>query len=152
VFDSPSSATVAKLLGFRNTFQGRILSSTPEGSVIKYQNFSLCAPAGSLLPGTVVDFFVNPRALSVLHSGYTGSLPPGTILGGVIDTIWPRMSGSRLAVIVGNGISSDCWEVEEIHSRRLPKQREQEPVRLFLPQTSIHVMGQDEKILRSSIV
>ncbi len=63
VFGSPTSAVVAKLLGFRNTFRGQVISSTPEANIIKYQNFSLSAPAGPLVPGTAVDFFVNPQVI-----------------------------------------------------------------------------------------
>jgi ABC-type sulfate/molybdate transport systems ATPase subunit/ABC-type sulfate transport system permease component len=151
VFGSPSSALVAKLLGFRNTFRGQVISSTPEANLIEYQNVSLFAPPGPLLAGEAVDFFVNPQALTVFRSGYSESLPPGTVLGGVIDAIWPRPSGHRLAVIVGNGTSSDYWEVEEVHNGRSPEQwSEQDPVRLFLPQTSIQVMCQEAKAVSVS--
>jgi ABC-type sulfate/molybdate transport systems ATPase subunit/ABC-type sulfate transport system permease component len=144
VFSSPSSALVAKLLGFRNTFRGQVILSTPEANIIKYQNFTLAAPAGPLVPGTAVDFFVNPQALTLFHSGCSESLPRGTVLGGIIDAIWPRPSGNRLAVIVGNGTSPDYWEVEDVHHNGRSPERwnERDPVRLFLPQTSIQVMCQ----------
>jgi molybdate transport system permease protein len=152
VFCSPSSALVAKLLGFRNTFRGEVVSSTPEANIIKYQNFILSAPAGPLVPGTTVDFFVNPQALILFRSGYAEVMPPGTVLGGVIEAIWPRPSGNRLAVIVGNGESPDYWEVEDVHhTGRSPEQwSEQDQVRLFLPQTSIHVMCQTPKAVSVS--
>ncbi len=152
VFGSPSSALVAKLLGFRNTFRGQVISSTPEANIIKYQNFSLSAPAGPLVPGTAVDFFVNPQALTLFRSGFSESRPPGTVLRGVIDAVWPRPSGNRLAVIVGNGTSPDYWEVEDVHKNgRSPEQwSERDPVRLFLPQTSIHVMCQEAKAVSAS--
>jgi molybdate transport system permease protein len=152
VFCSPSSALVAKLLGFRNTFRGEVVSSTPEANIIKYQNFILSAPAGPLVPGTTVDFFVNPQALILFRSGYAEVMPPGTVLGGVIEAIWPRPSGNRLAVIVGNGESPDYWEVEDVHhTGRSPEQwSEQDQVRLFLPQTSIHVMCQTSKAVSVS--
>lgn len=144
VFGFPSSALVAKLLGFRNTFRGQVISSTPDANIIKYQNFSLSAPAGPLTPGTPVDFFVSPQALTLFRSGHSETLPPGTVLRGVIDAIWPRPSGNRLAVIVGNGTSPDYWEVEDAyHNGRSPERwSERDPVRLFLPQASIHVMCQ----------
>jgi ABC-type sulfate/molybdate transport systems ATPase subunit/ABC-type sulfate transport system permease component len=147
VFGSPSSSLVAKLLGFRNTFRGQVILSTPEANIIKYQNFTLSAPAGPLVPGTVVDFFVNPQALTLFHSGCSDSPPRGTVLGGVIDAIWPRPSGDRLAVIVGNGTSPDYWEVEDVyHNGRSPgRWNERDPVRLFLPQSSIQVMCQEGK-------
>jgi ABC-type sulfate/molybdate transport systems ATPase subunit/ABC-type sulfate transport system permease component len=152
VFRAPSSALVAKLLGFRNTFKGEVVSSTPEANIIKYQNFTLSAPAGSLVPGTAVDFFVNPQGLTLFRSGYSESTPPGTMLCGVIDAIWPRPSGNRLAVIVGNGTSPDYWEVEDVHTNgRSPEQwSERDRVRLFLPQTSIHVMCQEPKPVNAS--
>ena len=87
----------------------------------------------------------------MFRSGYSESLPPGSVLGGVIDAIWPRPSGHRLAIIVGNGTSPDYWEVEEVHNGRSPEQwSEQDPVRLFLPQTSIHVMCQEAKAVSAS--
>jgi ABC-type sulfate/molybdate transport systems ATPase subunit len=152
VFSSPSSALVAKLLGFRNTFRGQVISSTPEANIIKYQNFSLSAPAGPLAPGTAVDFFVNPQALTLFRSGHSESLPPGTVLRGVIDAICPRPSGNRLAVIVGNGTIPDYWEVEDVHNNgRSPEQwSERDPVRLFLPQTSIQVMCPEPKAVSGS--
>lgn len=145
VFGFPSSALVAKLLGFRNTFRGQVISSTPDANIIKYQNFSLSAPAGPLTPGTAVDFFVNPQALTLFRSGHSETLPPGTVLRGVIDAIWPRPSGNRLAVNVGNGTSPDYWEVEDVHNNGRSPERwnERDPVRLFLPQASIHVMCQE---------
>jgi ABC-type sulfate/molybdate transport systems ATPase subunit/ABC-type sulfate transport system permease component len=144
VFGFPSTALVAKLLGFRNTFRGQVISSTPEANFIEYQNISLSAPPGPLRPGMAVDFFVNPQALTVVRSGHPDSLPAGTFLGGVIDAIWPRPSGNRLAVIVGNGTSPDFWEVELVHNGRAPEPwSERDSVRLFLPQTSIHVMCQE---------
>jgi ABC-type sulfate/molybdate transport systems ATPase subunit len=115
VFSSPSSAFVAKLLGFRNTFRGQVISSTPEANIIKFQNFTLSAPGGPLVPGTAVDFFVNPQGLT-LFSGFIASTPPGTALRGVVEAIWPQPSGNRLAIIVGNGTSTDCWEVEDVHA------------------------------------
>ena len=147
VFGSPSSELVARLLGFRNTFRGQVISSTPEANVIKYQNFTLSAPAGPLVPGTAVDFFVNPQALTLFRSSCSESLPPGTVLGGVIDAIWPRPSGNRLGIIIGNGTSPDYWEVEDPHTNGRPPEQwsERDPVRLFLPQTSIHVMCQEAK-------
>jgi ABC-type sulfate/molybdate transport systems ATPase subunit/ABC-type sulfate transport system permease component len=152
VFSSPSSALVAKLLGFRNTFRGQVISSTPEANIIEYQNFTLSAPAGPLVPGTAVDFFVNPQAMTLFRSGYAESLPRGTVLGGVIDAIWPRPSGNRLAVIVGNGLSPDYWEVEDVHHHGRSPERwnERDPVRLFLPQTSIQVMCQEAKALSAT--
>jgi ABC-type sulfate/molybdate transport systems ATPase subunit/ABC-type sulfate transport system permease component len=153
VFSSPSSALVAKLLGFRNTFRGEVISSTPEANIIKYQNFTLSAPGGPLVPGTAVDFFVNPQGLTLFRSGFTASTPPGTVLRGVIEAIWPRPSGNRLAVIVGNGTSPDYWEVEEdAHTNgRSPEQwSERDQVRFFLPQTSIHVMCQEPKAVNAA--
>jgi molybdate transport system ATP-binding protein/molybdate transport system permease protein len=149
VFRSPSSALVAKLLGFRNTFRGQVILSTPEANIIKYQDFTLSAPAGPLMTGMAVDFFVNPQALTLFHSGCSESLPRGTVLGGVIDAVWPRPSGNRLAVMVGNGSNPDYWEVEDVHlNGRSPERwNERDPVRLFLPQSSIHVMCQDGKAL-----
>jgi molybdate transport system ATP-binding protein/molybdate transport system permease protein len=142
VFNSPSSLVVAQLLGFRNTFQGQVLSSTSQTSVIRYQNFSISAREGPFALGTMVDFFVDPQALTVIHSGHNGSLPPGTIMDGVIDAIWRRPWGNRLAVTIGNGISSDCWEIEEVHNGKpLENWSEREPVRLFLPVNSIRLMG-----------
>jgi ABC-type sulfate/molybdate transport systems ATPase subunit/ABC-type sulfate transport system permease component len=142
VFHSPSCAMVAMLLGFRNTFQGQVTSSTPQTSVIRYQNFSILAPAGSLTPGTTVDFFVDPQAVTVFRSDHNGSLPPGTIVDGVIDAISRRPSGNRLAVIVGNGNSRDFWDVEEVRDGQpLENWSEREPVHLFLPKNSIRVMG-----------
>ncbi len=151
VFGAPSSALVAKLLGFQNTFRGEVISSTPDANILKYQNFSLSAPAGPLVPGLAVDFFVNPHALTLFRSGYSESLPPGTLLRGVVDTVRPRPSGNRLAVVVGDGNSPDYWEVEDVHiNGRSPQRwRERDPVRLFLPQTSIHVMGQETNASRS---
>jgi ABC-type sulfate/molybdate transport systems ATPase subunit/ABC-type sulfate transport system permease component len=148
VFGSPTSAVVAKLLGFRNTFRGQVISSTPEANIIKYQNFSLSAPAGPLVPGTAVDFFVNPQSLTLFRPGYSESLPPGTVLRGEIDAIWPRSSGNRLAVIVGNGTSPDYWEIEDIcqNGRSAEQWSERDRVRLFLPQTSIHVMCPEAKV------
>jgi ABC-type sulfate/molybdate transport systems ATPase subunit/ABC-type sulfate transport system permease component len=152
VFGFPSSALVAKLLGFRNTFRGQVISSTPDANIIKYQNFSLSAPAGPLTPGTAVDFFVNPQALTLFRSGHAQTLPPGTVLRGVIDAVWPRPSGNRLAVIVGNGTSPDYWEVEDIHHNGRSPERwsERDPVRLFLPQASIHVMCQETNPQKSA--
>jgi len=152
VFSSPSSALVAKLLGFRNTFRGEVISSTPEANIIKYQNYSLSAPAGPLTPGTAVDFFVNPQALTLFRTDYSELMSPGTVLRGEIDTIWLRPSGNRLAVIVGNGASPDYWEVEDVHSNgRSPEQwSERDPVRFFLPQNSIHVMCQAGKAVSAS--
>jgi ABC-type sulfate/molybdate transport systems ATPase subunit/ABC-type sulfate transport system permease component len=141
VFSSPSCAIAAKLLGFRNTFQGKVISSTAQTSVIGYKNFSMSAPDGPLAPGTTVDFCVDPQALRVLSSGNTRSLPPGTVMEGVIDAISRRPSGNRIAVIVGNGSSPDYWEVEETANGQPTGQwREQEAVRLFLPENSIRVM------------
>jgi ABC-type sulfate/molybdate transport systems ATPase subunit/ABC-type sulfate transport system permease component len=152
VFGFPSSALVAKLLGFRNTFRGQVISSTPDANIIKYQNFSLSAPAGPLTPGTAVDFFVNSQALTLFRSGHSETLPPGTVLRGVIDAIWPRPSGNRLAVIVGNGTSPDYWEVEDVHNNGRSPERwnERDPVRLFLPQASIHVMCQEANSQKST--
>jgi ABC-type sulfate/molybdate transport systems ATPase subunit/ABC-type sulfate transport system permease component len=152
VFGFPSSALVAKLLGFRNTFRGQVVSSTPEANIIEYQNFSLSAPAGPLVPGEAVDFFVNPQALTLFRSGYSESLPTGTVLRGVIDAIWPRPSGNRLAVVVGDGTNPDYWEVEEVPHNGCSPERwsERDPVRLFLPQTSIHVMCQEAKAVSAS--
>jgi ABC-type sulfate/molybdate transport systems ATPase subunit/ABC-type sulfate transport system permease component len=151
VFGSPSSAIVAKLLGFRNTFQGQVISSTRQGSVIRYQNFLMSVPDGPLAPGTTVDFFVDPQALTVFRSGHNGSLPPGTIMDGVIDAIWRRLSGNRLAIIVGNGVSSDCWEVEEVQNGKpVENWSEREAVRLFLPENSIRVIGREPNPLGSS--
>jgi len=153
VFGFPSTALVAKLLGFRNTFRGQVISSTPEANFIEYQSISLSAPPGPLQPGTAVDFFVNPQALTVVRAGHPDSLPPGTFLGGVIDAIWPRPSGNRLAVIVGNGTSPDFWEVEVVHNGRAPELwSERDSVRLFLPQTSIHVMCQEPNRQKSQTV
>jgi ABC-type sulfate/molybdate transport systems ATPase subunit/ABC-type sulfate transport system permease component len=147
IFGSPSSATVARLLGFRNTFKGQVISSTPQRSVIKYQDFSMSAPDGSLAPGTMVDFFVDPQAMTLFRPSQNGPLPPGTIMDGVIDAIWCRPSGNRLAVIVGNGASPDYWEVEEIRNG-LPIRNwsEREAVRLFLPENSICVMGPETNL------
>ena len=144
VFAAPSSALVAKLLGFQNTFRGEVLASTPVANILRYQNFSLSAPAGPLAPGLTVDFFVNPHALTLFRSGYSESLPQGTLLRGVVDSVRPRPAGNRLAVAVGDGNSPDYWEVEDVHNNgRSPERwRERDPVRLFLPQTSIHVMCQ----------
>ena len=64
VFGSPASALAARLLGFRNTFRGQVIESTPEANLIKYQYFALSAPPGPLVPGTAVDFFVNPSAVT----------------------------------------------------------------------------------------
>ena len=152
VFASPSSALVARLLGFRNTFRGEVISSTPEANIIKYQDFSLSAPAGPLVPGTAVDFFVNPQALTLCCSGHSELMPRGTVLRGVIDAIWLRPSGNRLAVIVGNGASPDYWEVEDVHTNgRSPEQwSERDRVRLFLPQTSIHILCQEPKAVSAS--
>jgi ABC-type Fe3+/spermidine/putrescine transport system ATPase subunit len=152
VFSSPSSALVAKLLGFRNTFRGQVILSTPEANIIKYQNFTLSAPAGPLVPGTAVDFFVNPQALTLFRSGCSESLSRGTVLGGVIDAIWPRPSGNRLAIIVGNDTSPDYWEVEDVHHNGRSSERwnERDPVRLFLPQNSVQVMCQEGKALSVS--
>jgi ABC-type sulfate/molybdate transport systems ATPase subunit len=152
VFAFPSSALVAKLLGFRNTFRGQVISSTPDANIIKYQDFSVSAPAGPLTPGTAVDFFVNPQALTLFRSDHSGTLPPGTVLRGVIDAIWPRPSGNRLAVIVGNGTSPDYWEVEDFHHNGRPPERwcERDRVRLFLPQASIHVMCQEANPQKST--
>jgi molybdate transport system permease protein len=149
VFRAPTSALVAKLLGFRNTFRGQVILSTAEANIIKYQNFTLAAPAGPLVPGTAVDFFVNPQALTLFHSGCSEPLPRGTVLGGVIDAVWPRPSGDRLGVIVGNGISPDYWEVDDVHpnGRSTERWNERDPVRLFLPQSSIQVMCQEGKAL-----
>jgi hypothetical protein len=131
---------------------GQVVSSTPEANIIEYQNFSLSAPAGPLVPGEAVDFFVNPQALTLFRSGYSESLPTGTVLRGVIDAIWPRPSGNRLAVVVGDGTNPDYWEVEEVPHNGCPPERwsERDPVRLFLPQTSIHVMCQEAKAVNAS--
>src|SRR5262249_34304633 len=48
----------------------------------------------------------------------------GTIMDGVIDAIWRRPSGGRLAVVVGNGISRDYWEVEELNNGELHREVE----------------------------
>jgi ABC-type sulfate/molybdate transport systems ATPase subunit/ABC-type sulfate transport system permease component len=144
VFSSPSCAIAAKLLGFRNTFQGKVISSTAQTSVIGYKNFSMSAPDGPLAPGTTVDFCVDPQALTVFRAGNTRSLPPGTVMEGVIDAIWRRPLGNRIAVIVGNGSSPDYWEVEETANGQPAGQwREQEAVRLFLPENSIRVMRRE---------
>jgi ABC-type sulfate/molybdate transport systems ATPase subunit/ABC-type sulfate transport system permease component len=145
VFGSPASPLVAKLLGFRNTFRGQVTASTPEANLIKYQCFSLCAPPGPLVPGTTVDFVVNPYAVRAFRRSDHDPLPHGTILGGVIDTIWPRPTGQRLAVIVGSGACPDYWEVEEIHNGRpLVRWNERDSVGLFLPQGSIQIMTQEK--------
>jgi ABC-type sulfate/molybdate transport systems ATPase subunit len=153
VFAAPSSALVAKLLGFRNTFRGEVISSTPEANIIKYQDFALSAPAGPLVPGTAVDFFVNPQALTLFRSGDSELMPPGTVLRGEIDAIWLRPSGNRLAVIVGNGASPDYWEVEDVHTngRSSEQWSERDRVRLFLPQASIQVMCQETKVVSASL-
>ena len=153
VFAAPSSALVAKLLGFRNTFRGEVISSTPEANIIKYQDFALSAPAGPLVPGTAVDFFVNPQALTLFRSGDSELMPPGTVLRGEIDAIWLRPSGNRLAVIVGNGASPDYWEVEDVHTngRSSEQWSERDRVRLFLPQASIQVMCQEAKVVSTSL-
>ena len=152
VFASPSSALVAKLLGFRNTFRGEVVASTPEANIIKYQDFALSAPAGPLVPGTAVDFFVNPQALTLVRSGNSELMPPGTVLRGEIDTIWLRPSGSHLAVTVGSNATPDYWEVEDVHvNGRSPEQwSERDMVRLFLPQASIHVMCQEAQVVSAS--
>ena len=144
VFGSPTSALAAKLLGFRNTFRGQVVESTPEANLIKYQCFALSAPPGPLVPGTTVDFFVNPCAVTAVRRLDCDSLPPGTVMGGVIDAIWPRPTGDRLAVVVGNGACPDYWEVEEVHSEGPPvRWSERESVSLFLPQSSIQIMKQE---------
>ena len=144
VFGSPASALVARLLGFRNTFRGQVMASTPEANLIKYQCFSLSAPPGPLVPGTTVDFFVNPYAVTAFRRSDYNPLPAGTVLGGVIDTIWPRPTGNRLAVVVGSGACPDYWEVEEVHNGQTPvRWSERDSVGLFLPQSSIQIMTQE---------
>src|SRR5580704_18033125 len=144
VFAAPSSALVARLLGFRNTFRGEVISSSPEANMIKYQDFTLSAPTGPLVPGAIVDFFVNPSEITAVRRLDYDLLPPGTVMGGVIDAIWPRPTGDRLAVLVGNGACPDYWEVEEVHTERPPvRWSERESVSLFLPQSSIQIMKQE---------
>jgi ABC-type sulfate/molybdate transport systems ATPase subunit/ABC-type sulfate transport system permease component len=146
VFGTPASALVAKLLGFRNTFRGRVMSSTPKANVIKYRTFFLSAPPGPLVPGTTVDFFVSPYAVTAFRPSDSELLPPGTVLSGVIDAAWPHPAGDRLAVIVGDGACPDYWEVEEIHDGPPPERwNERDPVRLLLPQASIQIMNQDNR-------
>ena len=74
--------------------------------------------------GATVDFSVDPQALKVFRPGHNESLPPGTIMDGVIDAIWRRPSGGRLAVVGGNGISRDYWEVEELNNGELHREVE----------------------------
>ena len=120
------------------------MESTPEANLIKYQCFALSAPPGPLVPGATVDFFVNPSAVTAVRRLDYDSLPPGTVMGGVIDAIWPRPTCDRLAVVVGNGACPDYWEVEEVHSERPPvRWSERESVSLFLPQSSIQIMKQE---------
>jgi ABC-type sulfate/molybdate transport systems ATPase subunit/ABC-type sulfate transport system permease component len=144
VFGSPSCAMVARLLGFRNTFQGEVVSSSPRKSVIRYQNFAVSAPDGELAPGTMIDFCVDPQAVTVIRAGHKQSLPPGTILDGVIDSVWQQQSRHRLAVIVGNSSNPDYWEVEEAENGEPPEHwTERDAVRLFLPENAIRVMGRE---------
>jgi ABC-type sulfate/molybdate transport systems ATPase subunit/ABC-type sulfate transport system permease component len=151
VFGSPSCAMVAKLLGFRNTFQGEVVSSNPRKTVIRYKEFAMSAPDGELTPGTTIDFCVDPQAVTIFRAGYNRSLPAGTILDGVIEAVWRRQSGQRLAIIVGNGSNPDYWEVEEVpNGQPLEHWTERDAVRLFLPETAIRVMGR-ERLLRSQI-
>jgi len=63
-------------------------------------------------------------------------------LDGVIDSVWQRQSGHRLAVIVGNGSNPDYWEVEEAQNGQpMEHWTERDAVRLFLPENAIRVMG-----------
>ncbi len=147
VFGSPSCAMVAKLLGFRNTFQGEVVSSNPRKSVIRYQDFAISAQDGELAPGTTIDFCVDPQAVTIFRAGYNRSFPAGTILDGVIEAVWRRQSGQRLAIIVGNGSNPDYWEIEEVpNGQPLEHWTERDAVRLFLPENAIRVFGRERRL------
>ncbi len=141
VFSTPSSAQVATLLGIRNAFCGQVVSSTSLATVIEYKTLSLLAPPGPFPPGTAIDFFIDPARLTLLDSADADGLPTGTVLSAEIDAVWPRPSSTHLVVAVGQGALREYWEIERVHGEESTEQwKEGESVRVFVPQTAVHLM------------
>jgi len=137
VFAAPRSPLAAELLGLRNVFSGRVISSGPRGLTIRYQDAALTAPPGSQAPSADVGFFVSPRRLSLRETAEP--LATGTVLRGEIESVYPTASGSRLVVAIGEGELREFWEIEE--QEAAAGRARGERVNVFVPASAVRVVG-----------
>lgn len=140
VYNEPSCARVAELLGIRNMFRGQVVASSSNETVIDWQNIQVHAPPCLLPAGAPVDFFVRSQGLALLDPRDTRELGPGAIIDATIDAMWPRATGVRVIAAVGAGPERAYWEIDHGHEDGIGRMwKEGDAVRVFVPLQAVHL-------------
>ena len=111
----PSNRHVARIVGLRNLFQARVLSSGAEALVLDWDGLRLEAPPASLPPGAAVTAYIRPEEVKVLYPGrpLSDAVRRNRVQGRILERR-PQAHQHRLLVALPNG-----GEVEVSFSPRL---------------------------------
>ena len=140
VYNQPSCARVAELLGIRNMFRGQVVATSSSETVIDWQSIQVHAPPSLLPAGASVDFFVRSQGLSLLDPRDTRELGPGAIIEATIDAMWPRATGVRVIAAIGSGPERAYWEIDHGHQDGIGDAwKEGDAVRVFVPLKAVHL-------------
>jgi len=111
----PSNRHVARIVGLRNLFQARVLSSSAEALVLDWEGLRLEAPPAPLPPGAAVTAYIRPEEVKVLYPGrpLSEAVRRNRVQGRILER-QPQAHQHRLLAALPNG-----GEVEVSFSPRL---------------------------------
>ncbi len=149
VFYRPASKSVARFIGIRNIFDGRILNVRDGEVVIRtggLGDFRATAPDSPLKAGQKVSFCIRPEDIPVIRPGrpIKGALRHN-LLNGTIYSIMDRGSYHSLTVMAGGGGTALYVDVPHFVSRRLGLMKG-ESITVALKKASIWVIPEGEGI------
>lgn len=67
VFYRPASRTVARFVGAKNIFSGRVAETNGSSCIVAAERFNVTAPSGALQTGQAVDFCIRPEDIMIVR-------------------------------------------------------------------------------------
>jgi molybdate transport system ATP-binding protein len=147
VFHRPADATVARLVGMRNLFLGRIAAADARGLVVATPRFAVLAPPADWPLGARVQVGVRPEDVAVVGPGEAPPAEAARLEGWVVAVL--DHGATRTALFkAGTAAPADArdYDLEVLLSSRAYRAlglAEGQRRVIAIPRAAVHVLGEE---------
>jgi len=147
VFFRPNGRTVARFVGAKNIFSGRVSSTNGSQCKIATDRFEVTAPSGALTTGEEVEFCIRPEEIMIVRPDRElNAQVEANILAGRIISAGRRGATYQLEFSLDNAGKTDAYDF----TIRIPAHAYQRlglslgcPIKVALKKTAIHLLSKE---------
>lgn len=146
VFYRPASRRVARFVGMKNIFRGRVLAANrqEDTTVVQGEKFTVQAPYYPFPPGSSVHFGIRPEEVMLIRPHrQVGAAVRENLLDGVVVQLLPEGAFGRVFL----RCTEDEYDLEMLLPRHVLERQELgvgSPVRVSLKKSAIHLFPEDD--------